>query len=99
MNFLQLIYNALKDDGNARAAVVLPDNVLFESGIGAQIRRDLMDKCNLHTILRLPTGFLRTGCKTNVLFFTREKQIEIVQKKYGYTIFVQICRHSENVLH
>lgn len=72
MNFLQLIYNALKDDGNARAAVVLPDNVLFESGIGAQIRRDLMNKCNLHTILRLPTGiFYAQGVKTNVLFFTR----------------------------
>lgn len=74
LNFLQLIYNALKDDGNARAAVVLPDNVLFESGIGAQIRRDLMNKCNLHTILRLPTGiFYAHGVKTNVLFFTREK--------------------------
>ncbi|MEL3972057.1 N-6 DNA methylase [Rossellomorea oryzaecorticis] len=74
LNFLQLIYNALKEDGNARAAVVLPDNVLFESGIGAQIRRDLMDKCNLHTILRLPTGiFYAQGVKTNVLFFTREK--------------------------
>ncbi|WP_217587846.1 N-6 DNA methylase [Lentibacillus saliphilus] len=74
LNFLQLIYNALKDDGNARAAVVLPDNVLFESGIGSQIRRDLMNKCNLHTILRLPTGiFYAQGVKTNVLFFTREK--------------------------
>ncbi|MED0771644.1 N-6 DNA methylase [Bacillus siamensis] len=72
LNFLQLIYNALKDDGNARASVVLPDNVLFESGIGAQIRRDLMNKCNLHTILRLPTGiFYAQGVKTNVLFFTR----------------------------
>ncbi|AFJ62991.1 MULTISPECIES: N-6 DNA methylase [Bacillus] len=72
LNFLQLIYNALKDDGNARAAVVLPDNVLFESGIGTQIRRDLMNKCNLHTILRLPTGiFYAQGVKTNVLFFTR----------------------------
>ncbi|MCT6681995.1 type I restriction-modification system subunit M [Bacillus velezensis] len=72
LNFLQLIYNALKDDGNARAAVVLPDNVLFESGIGSQIRRDLMNKCNLHTILRLPTGiFYAQGVKTNVLFFTR----------------------------
>nr|MDH3093700.1 N-6 DNA methylase [Bacillus velezensis] len=72
LNFLQLIYNALKDDGNARALVVLPDNVLFESGIGAQIRRDLMNKCNLHTILRLPTGiFYAQGVKTNVLFFTR----------------------------
>ncbi|AOM07585.1 type I restriction-modification system subunit M [Bacillus cereus] len=74
LNFLQLIYNALKDDGQARAAVVLPDNVLFESGAGAQIRRDLMNKCNLHTILRLPTGiFYAAGVKTNVLFFTREK--------------------------
>lgn len=74
LNFVQLIYNALKGDGNARAAVVLPDNVLFESGVGAQIRRDLMNKCNLHTILRLPTGiFYAQGVKTNVLFFTRGK--------------------------
>ena len=72
LNFVQLIYNALKDDGNARGAVILPDNVLFESGIGAQIRRDLMNKCNLHTILRLPTGiFYAHGVKTNVLFFTK----------------------------
>jgi len=55
-----------------RAAVVLPDNVLFEENAGTQIRRDLMDKCNLHTILRLPTGiFYAQGVKTNVLFFTR----------------------------
>jgi len=68
--FLQHIYRALKPGG--RAAVVLPDNVLFESNIGADIRRDLMDKCNLHTILRLPTGiFYAQGVKTNVLFFTR----------------------------
>ncbi|SNS86889.1 type I restriction enzyme M protein [Bacillus sp. OK838] len=72
LNFLQVIYNALKDDGLARAAVVVPDNVLFESGIGAPIRRDLMNKCNLHTILRLPTGiFYAQSVKTNVLFFTR----------------------------
>ncbi len=74
LNFLQLIYNALKDDGNARAAVVLPDNVLFDSGIGSQIRNDLMNKCDLHTILRLPTGiFYAQGVKTNVLFFRRGK--------------------------
>jgi type I restriction enzyme M protein len=55
-----------------RAAVVLPDNVLFEDGQGRQIRSDLMDKCNLHTILRLPTGiFYAQGVKTNVLFFQR----------------------------
>lgn len=68
--FLQHIYLKLKAGG--RAAVVLPDNVLFESGVGTDIRRDLMDKCNLHTILRLPTGiFYAQGVKTNVLFFTK----------------------------
>ena len=68
--FLQHIYRALKPGG--RAAVVLPDNVLFEEGRGREIRADLMDKCNLHTILRLPTGiFYAQGVKTNVLFFTR----------------------------
>jgi type I restriction enzyme M protein len=68
--FLQHIYRNLKPGG--RAAVVLPDNVLFEAGKGTDIRRDLMDKCNLHTILRLPTGiFYAQGVKTNVLFFTK----------------------------
>jgi type I restriction enzyme M protein len=68
--FLQHIYRGLKPGG--RAAVVLPDNVLFEGNVGKQIRADLMDKCNLHTILRLPTGiFYAQGVKTNVLFFTR----------------------------
>ncbi len=68
--FLQHIYRGLKPGG--RAAVVLPDNVLFEEGVGTKIRADLMDKCNLHTILRLPTGiFYAQGVKTNVLFFTR----------------------------
>lgn len=72
LNFLQHIYRSLKKDGKARAAVVLPDNVLFEDGDGQRIRRDLMDKCNVHTILRLPTGiFYAVGVKTNVLFFTR----------------------------
>ncbi|WP_291432195.1 type I restriction-modification system subunit M [Deinococcus sp.] len=61
--FLQHIYRALKTHG--RAAVILPDNVLFESGIGKAIRADLMDKCTLHTILRLPTGiFYAQGVKT-----------------------------------
>lgn len=72
LNFLQHIYRSLKDNNKARAAVVLPDNVLFADGDGANIRADLMDKCNLHTILRLPTGiFYAQGVKTNVLFFTR----------------------------
>ena len=74
LNFLQHIYRSLKKDGKARAAVVLPDNVLFEDGDGRKIRQDLMDKCDLHTILRLPTGiFYAAGVKTNVLFFTRGK--------------------------
>jgi type I restriction enzyme M protein len=68
--FLQHIYRGLKPGG--RAAVVLPDNVLFEDGQGREIRSDLMDKCDLHTILRLPTGiFYAQGVKTNVLFFRR----------------------------
>jgi type I restriction enzyme M protein len=68
--FLQHVYRGLKPGG--RAAMVLPDNVLFEGNVGKQIRADLMDKCNLHTILRLPTGiFYAQGVKTNVLFFTR----------------------------
>ena len=70
--FLQHVYRGLKPGG--RAAVVLPDNVLFEDNTGRDIRRDLMDKCNLHTVLRLPTGiFYAQGVKTNVLFFTRGK--------------------------
>ena len=72
LNFLQHIYRSLRTNGKARAAVVLPDNVLFADGDGERIRVDLMDKCNLHTILRLPTGiFYAQGVKTNVLFFTR----------------------------
>ena len=72
LNFLQIIYNSLKPNGKSRAAVVVPDNVLFDSGVGELIRRDLMNKCNLHTILRLPTGiFYAKGVQTNVLFFER----------------------------
>jgi type I restriction enzyme M protein len=68
--FLQHVYRDLKPGG--RAAIVVPDNVLFEEGTGTKVRADLMDKCNLHTILRLPTGiFYAQGVKTNVLFFTR----------------------------
>lgn len=74
LNFLQHIYGSLVTDGTGRAAVVLPDNVLFSDGDGEKIRCDLMDKCDLHTILRLPTGiFYAQGVKTNVLFFSRGK--------------------------
>ncbi|MCX6875252.1 MAG: N-6 DNA methylase [Verrucomicrobia bacterium] len=76
--FLQHIYRSLRKPASGkpggRAAVVLPDNVLFEDNTGARIRADLMDKCNLHTIVRLPTGiFYAQGVKTNVLFFHRHK--------------------------
>ncbi|PWK10442.1 N-6 DNA methylase [Pantoea ananatis] len=68
--FLQHIYLGLKSDG--RAAVILPDNILFEEGVGSAVRNELMEKCNLHTILRLPTGiFYAAGVKTNVLFFSK----------------------------
>lgn len=68
--FLEHVYRGLKPNG--RAAVVVPDNVLFEENVGQEIRSDLMDKCDLHTVLRLPTGiFYAQGVKTNVLFFTR----------------------------
>lgn len=74
LNFLQVIYRSLKDDGKARCAVVLPDNVLFAGGDGVSVRRELMNFCDLHMILRLPTGiFYAQGVKTNVLFFTRGK--------------------------
>lgn len=72
LNYLQHIYNSLKTTGTARAAVIVPDNVLFSDGEGAKIRIDLMNKCNLHTILRLPIGVVfPRGVKANILFFTR----------------------------
>jgi type I restriction enzyme M protein len=78
--FLQHIYRNLKPGG--RAAVVLPDNVLFEAGVGTDVRRDLMHKCNLHTILRLPTGiFYAQGVKTNVLFFTKGSTADKYQEE------------------
>jgi type I restriction enzyme M protein len=88
--FLQHIVRALKPGG--RAAVVLPDNVLFESHVGTDIRRDLMDKCNLHTILRLPTGiFYAQGVKTNVLFFTRgEKDKGNTKEVWVYDLRAQM---------
>ena len=68
VNFLQSIRTMLKTTG--QAAVVLPDNVLFEGGAGETVRRKLMETTELHTILRLPTGiFYANGVKANVLFF------------------------------
>jgi type I restriction enzyme M protein len=71
LNFLQHIFTILKQHGHA--AVVLPDNVLFEGGAGETIRRQLLQKADVHTLLRLPTGiFYAQGVKANVLFFDRK---------------------------
>ncbi len=68
LNFVQHIRTLLKTTG--KAAVVLPDNVLFEGGAGEKVRKKLLEKTDLHTILRLPTGvFYKQGVKANVLFF------------------------------
>ncbi len=71
LNFLQHIKTLLKINGSA--AVVLPDNVLFEGGAGETIRRKLLQEADVHTLLRLPTGiFYAQGVKANVLFFDRK---------------------------
>ncbi len=75
LNFLQHIFTILKQHG--RAAVVLPDNVLFEGGAGETIRRELLKQADVHTLLRLPTGiFYAQGVKANVLFFDRKPASE-----------------------
>ncbi len=75
LNFLQHVRSLLKMHG--RAAVVLPDNVLFEGGAGETIRRKLLAECDVHTLLRLPTGvFYAQGVKANVLFFDRKPASE-----------------------
>jgi type I restriction enzyme M protein len=71
LNFLQHVKSLLRING--RAAIVLPDNVLFEGGAGETIRRKLLAECDVHTLLRLPTGiFYAQGVKANVLFFDRK---------------------------
>src|SRR5207342_3794315 len=71
LNFVQHVKTLLKING--RAAVVVPDNVLFEGGAGETVRRKLLHECDVHTLLRLPTGiFYAQGVKANVLFFERK---------------------------
>ena len=71
LNFVQHVKTVLKING--RAAIVVPDNVLFEGGAGETVRRKLLQECNVHTLLRLPTGvFYAQGVKANVLFFERK---------------------------
>jgi type I restriction enzyme M protein len=70
LNFVQHVHSTLKDTG--RAAMVVPDNVLFEGGAGETIRRTLLQRCAVHTLLRLPTGiWYSPGVKANVLFFDK----------------------------
>jgi type I restriction enzyme M protein len=71
LNFVQHVHSML--NGNGRAAVVVPDNVLFEGGAGEKIRRALLQQCEVHTLLRLPTGiWYSPGVKANVLFFNKK---------------------------
>lgn len=80
LNFLQHIVSSLNDTG--KAAVVLPDNVLFEGGAGERIRRKWLNNCDVHTILRLPTGiFYAHGVKANVVFFDNAARDEKVHTK------------------
>ena len=75
LNFLQHVKTLLKIHG--KAAVVVPDNVLFEGGAGETVRRKLLAECDVHTLLRLPTGlFYAQGVKANVLFFDRKPASE-----------------------
>ena len=75
LTFLQHVRSLLKING--RAAIVVPDNVLFEGGAGETVRRRLLDQCDVHTLLRLPTGiFYAGGVKANVLFFDRKPPSE-----------------------
>ena len=72
LNFVQHIYTLLEIGG--RAAVVVPDNVLFEGGAGERVRRNLLEKCRVHTLLRLPTGiWYSPGVKANVIFFEKRE--------------------------
>lgn len=80
LNFVQHIHTLLK--ANGKAAVVVPDNVLFEGGAGETVRKKLLETTDLHTILRLPTGiFYKPGVKANVIFFDKRPASADVQTK------------------
>jgi type I restriction enzyme M protein len=80
LNFIQHIVKMLEING--RAAMVVPDNVLFEGRAGETIRHNLLQECNVHTLLRLPTGiFYAQGVKANVLFFARRAGGEQASKQ------------------
>ena len=93
LNFVQHIYTMLKADG--QAAIVLPDNVLFEGGAGETIRKKLLEKTDFHTILRLPTGiFYANGVKANVIFFDNKPT-----RKEPWTKEVWIYDYRTNIHH
>jgi len=92
LNFLQHIVAMLKVTG--QAAVVLPDNVLFEGGAGEKIRRKLLDTCDVHTLLRLPTGiFYAQGVKANVLFFDNKPKDGKVHTKGVWIYDLRTNKH------
>lgn len=92
LNFVQHIFNLLKVGG--RAAVVVPDNVLFEGGPGQKIRDQLMKQCDVHTLLRLPTGiFYKPGVKANVLFFDRKPPQEKAWTKRLWVYDLRTNKH------
>jgi type I restriction enzyme M protein len=97
--FLQHIYLTLKPGG--RAAVVLPDNVLFEDGVGRRVRTHLMETCDVHTLLRLPNGiFYAADVKTSVLFFSRPLKGEATTKRiwvYDLRTNMQRFRKGRNL--
>ncbi len=98
LNFLQHIYLSLIPNGTSRAAVIVPDNVLFSDGDAEKIRIDLMEKCSLHTILRLPAGlFYAQGLKTNILFFTRStKDTGATKETWFYDMRTGIPAQKKN---
>ncbi|MBN6103071.1 SAM-dependent DNA methyltransferase [Xanthomonas sp. CFBP 8703] len=92
LNFLQHIVSMLKATG--QAAVVLPDNVLFEGGAGEKIRRKLLQSCDVHTLLRLPTGiFYAQGVKANVLFFDNKRKDGKVHTKGVWIYDLRTNKH------
>lgn len=100
LNFLQHVRSILKING--KAAIVLPDNVLFEGGAGENIRKKLLQTCDLHTILRLPTGiFYAQGVKANVLFFDKKEAGKAVATKKVWIYDLRTNMHftlKENTL-
>ena len=92
LNFVQHVYTLLKPHG--RAAIVVPDNVLFESGAASTIRQRLLESCDVHTLLRLPAGlFYASGVKANVLFFEKTSMRD--SNKKARSIWVYDMRSSK----